>query len=100
MQSGETSWWIKIERSHGLPYRYNMTNQCKHSFIHYPLIITSPVVYRMNPQRRKELLKPYLGVCSLCLSEHQHGIDLIQADKGAVSDVVLERDGLHILLDS
>ena len=41
----------------------------------------------MNPQRRKELLKPYLGVCSLCLSEHQHGIDLVQADKGAVSDV-------------
>ena len=51
-------------------------------------------------REERELLKNYLGVHSVCLSEHQHGIDLLQADEGAVADVVLERDGLHVLLDS
>ena len=53
-----------------------------------------------DSQRMRELLRNYLGVCRLCLSEHQHGIDLLQADEGAVADVVLERDSLDILLDS
>ena len=43
--------------------------------------------------------KSYLRIYLLCSHEHQSGVDLLQADKAAVADIVQERDGLHILLD-
>jgi len=42
----------------------------------------------------------YLQLFLLSSHEHQHGVDLLQADEAAMADIVQERDGLHILLDS
>lgn len=41
----------------------------------------------------------YRGLVLLCSHEHQPGVDLLQTDEAAMTDIVLERDGLHILLD-
>lgn len=44
-------------------------------------------------------LEIYLDINLLSPHEHQSGVDLLQADKAAVTDIVQEGDGLHILLD-
>lgn len=41
----------------------------------------------------------YLRVYLLRPHEHQSGVDLLQADEAAVTDIVQERDSLHILLN-
>lgn len=45
------------------------------------------------------LTHPDLGVLLLCPHEHQPGVDLLQADEAAMTDIVQERHRLHILLN-
>lgn len=56
---------------------------------------------QISPQKNGERGTRQRGeLYLLCSHEHQSGVDLFQADEAAVTDIVQERDSLHILLDS